>query len=130
MRLNKKVQNVRENGITTSKVIITMNVGCDNTDTCYVSDEKRRGAHWALLVIDLQNGVTYYGDSLGWPLPSNLINTVGSNLKRMEGDLGINIMPALNKIVIIKLNYHVIQVMILTQAGGFTHYRHVQMCVV
>ena len=54
-----------------------------------------------MLVIDLKNGVTYYGDSLGWPLPSNLTNTVGSNLKRMEGDLGINIMSALNKVVII-----------------------------
>jgi hypothetical protein len=101
VRLNEKVRNVRENGITASKVIVALNVGCDDTGTCYVSDEKRRGAHWALLVIDLKNGVTYYGDSLGWPLPSNLINTVGSNLKRMEGDLGINIMPALNKIVII-----------------------------
>ena len=54
-----------------------------------------------MLVIDLKNGVTYYGDSLGWPLPSNLTNTVGSNLKRMKGNLGINIMSALNKVVII-----------------------------
>ena len=30
----------------------------------YVSDEKRRGAHWAVLVIDLKNGAIYYGDSL------------------------------------------------------------------
>ena len=127
-RLNEKVRNIQENGITVSKVLIALNVGRDDTGTCYVSDEKRLGAHWAMLAIDLKNGVAYYGDSLGWPLPSNLTNTVGSNLKRMEGDLGINIMSALNEIVII--NYQVIQVMILTQACGFTHYRHVQMCVV
>ena len=95
------MQNVRENGTTVSKVLIALNVGCDNTGTCFVSDEKRHGTHWAMLAIDLKNGVTYYGDSLGWPLPSNLTNTVGSNLKRMEGDLGINIMSALNKVVVI-----------------------------
>ena len=40
------------------------------------------------------------GNSFGWPPPSNLINAVGSNLKRMEGDLGINIMSALNKVIV------------------------------
>ena len=100
-RLNDKVRNVRENGITVSRVLVALNVGYDDTGTCYVSDEKRRGVHWALLIIDLKNGVTYYGDSLGWPLPSNLINMVGSNLQRIEGDLGINIMSSLKNIVII-----------------------------
>ena len=101
VRLNKKVRNVCENGITISKVLVALNVGYDDTGICYVSDEKQRGTRWAMLVIDLKNGVTYYGNSLGWPLPSNLTNTVGSNLKQMEGDLGINIMSALNKVVII-----------------------------
>jgi hypothetical protein len=60
VRLNEKVRNVHENGIiTASKIIVALNVGCDDTGTCYVSDEKRWGAHWALLVIDLKNGVTY-----------------------------------------------------------------------
>ena len=62
---------------------------------------KDGGVHWALLILDLKNGITYYGDSLGWPLPSNLINTVGSNLQRMEGDLGINIMSSLQKNTVI-----------------------------
>ena len=65
----------QRNGITVSKVLVSLNVGCDDIGTCYVSDEKRRGAHWAMLVIDLKNGVTYYGDSLGWPLASSLTNT-------------------------------------------------------
>ena len=101
VRLHEKVRNVRENGITVSKILVALNVGCDDNGSCYVSDEKKRGVHWALLVIDLKNGVTYYGDSLGWPLPSNLSNTVGSNLKRMEGDLGINIMSSLKNIITI-----------------------------
>ena len=42
-RLNEKVRNVRKNGITVSKVLVSLNVGCDNTGTCYVSDEKRLG---------------------------------------------------------------------------------------
>ena len=63
------------NGITVSKVLVALNVGCDDIGTCYVSDEKRLGAHWPMLVIDLKNGVTYYGNSLGWPLPSSLTNT-------------------------------------------------------
>ena len=46
----------------------------------------------------------------------------------MEGDLGINITSSLENIVTI--NKIKILVMILTQASGFTHYRHAQMCVV
>ena len=100
-RLNEKVRNIQENGITVSKVLIALNVGRDDTGTCYVSDEKRRGAHWAMLVIDLKNGVTYYGDSLGWPLPNNQYSWIKLKMNRGAGDLGINIISALNKVVII-----------------------------
>ena len=79
VRLNDKVRNVRENGITVSRVLVALNVGCDDTGTCYVSDEETWGVHWALLIIDLKNGVTYYGDS-----PSNLIQ-----LQQME----VNVFP-------------------------------------
>ena len=97
--LNDKMHSIRDNGITLSKVIVALNVGCDDDGTYYVSDEKWQGVHWALLVIDLKNGTTYYGDSLGWSLPSNLASTVGSNLKRMEEDLGIK-MTSLENIII------------------------------
>ena len=96
---------IRNNGINISKVIVAVNVGCDDNGTYYVSDEKQQGVHWALLALDLKKHRIYYGDSLGWPLPSNLSNTVGSNLKRMEEDLGINIMTSLeNTTVINKLS--------------------------
>ena len=89
-----------------SRVIVALNVGCDDNGTCYVSDEKRQGVHWTLLILDLKTGITYYGDSLGWPIPSNLLNTVESNLKRMEGDLGINITSSLKNIVTINKLSH------------------------
>ena len=95
------MRTVRDNSITISKVTVALNVGCADDGTCYVSDERRRGVHWALLIIDLKNGKTHYGDSLGWPLPSNSANTVGSNLKRMEGDLGTNIITSLENVNII-----------------------------
>ena len=48
------MHSIRDNGITLSKVIVALNVGCDDDGTYYVSDEKRQGVHWALLVIDLK----------------------------------------------------------------------------
>ena len=68
VRLNNKVQKICKNGTTVSRVIIALNVGCDDTGKCYVSDGKRQGVHWTLLTLDLKNSITYYGDSLGWPL--------------------------------------------------------------
>ena len=62
---------------------------------------EKDGVHWTLLILDLKNSITYYDDSLGWPLLSNSLNTVGSNLKQMEGDLGINIISSLENIVTI-----------------------------
>ena len=79
---------------------MALNVGFDENGT-YVSDEKKQGIHWTLLAIDLKNNIAYYGDSLGWPLPNNFTSTVGSNFKRMEEDLGINIMNSLKHLVII-----------------------------
>ena len=77
-----------------------MNVGCDD-GTYYVYDEKQQGVHWALLVLDIKSNRIYYGVSLGWPLTSNLSNTFGSKLKRLEEDLGINIMTSLENITVI-----------------------------
>ena len=68
---------IQENGINVSKIIVALNVGCDHDGIYYVSDEKRQGVHWALLAIDLIDHKTYYGDSLGWSLPSNLESVVG-----------------------------------------------------
>ena len=99
--LHEKMCTIQENGINVSKIIVALNVGCDHDGIYYVSDEKRQGVHWALLAIDLIDHKTYYGDSLGWSLPSNLESVVGSNLKSIERDLRINIMTLLKNIVVL-----------------------------
>ena len=43
---------IRNNGINISKVIVAVNVACDDNGTYYVSDEKQQGVHWALLALD------------------------------------------------------------------------------
>ena len=72
--------------------------------TCYiyVSDGKRGGVHWALLAIDLNDHKVYYGDSLGWSLPTNIADTVVPNLKKIEDDLGIDITYLLKNIMTIE----------------------------
>ena len=123
--LNEKLQSVRNNGNAINKLIVALNVGCDKSGQCFVSDEKRRGAHWALLVVDLRNVKTYYGDSLSWSLPSNLDNTVVSNLKRMEEDLGINILSAFENIININnLECHASN----TDLGSFKWFYPLQSC--
>ena len=82
--LSEKLRRIYDNSFTVSRVIVALNVGCDDRGT-YMSDEKRRGVHYALLVIDVKNGTSYYGDSLGWSLPNNLADTVGSNFKNGGG---------------------------------------------
>ena len=68
--LSEKLHRMYDNSL--SRVIVALNVDYDDRGTYYVSDEKRQGVHWALLVIDVKNGTSYYGDSLGWSVPSNL----------------------------------------------------------
>ena len=52
-----------------------------------------------MLIIDLNCNKSYYGDSLGWPLPSNLREMAGVNLKRLEGDLIItSLQDIINKL--------------------------------
>ena len=44
---------------------------------------------WALLAIDISDPKVYYGDSLGWSLPTNIADTVVPNLKKIEDNLDI-----------------------------------------
>ena len=94
--LNEKIFNL-------SRIFVALNVGHDDQGT-YVSGGNRQGVHWALLIIDVKNGILYYADSLCWSVPNNLTDTVGSNLKRMEEDLGINLSTSLKNVIDIKSN--------------------------
>ena len=50
----------------------------------YVADGKRDGCHSALLLnfADLEKCKCCYGDSLGWPLPTNLVEAVRPNIRK------------------------------------------------
>lgn len=65
--LHEKMHSIRSSGVTHSRVIVAINVGCDSDGAYYISDERRQGVHWAVLIIDLHCSKTYYGDSL-WGL--------------------------------------------------------------
>ena len=101
--LNEKICRVYKNSFNLSRIFVALNVGHDDQGT-YVSDENRQGVHWALLIIDVKNGISYYADSLCLSVPNNLTDTVGSNLKRMEEDLGINLSTSLKNVIDIKSN--------------------------
>ena len=60
-----------------------------------------QGNHWTLLAIDVENKCAYYGDSLQWPVPHNLISELGENLHMLECKLGINIHSCLQDIITI-----------------------------
>ena len=49
--LNDKMRTVRDNSITISKVIVYSPECIEHA--MYISDERRQGVHWALLMIDL-----------------------------------------------------------------------------
>ena len=95
------------NGTCITKIIIALNVGREENGTCYVSNEGRSGIHWSLLIIDINKHTAYYGDSLAWPLPTNLTNIVESSSTLVLADLGINIKvvgnppPGKKKIILI-----------------------------
>ena len=81
---------------------MALNVGKNADETCYVSDGKRNGIHWALLAIDLSNSNVYYGDSLGWSLPTNIVDTVVPNLKKIENHIGMDITFLLKDVMTIQ----------------------------
>ena len=56
-----------------------------------MADGDRDGCHWALLFADLEKCKCYYGDSLGWPLPTNLEEVVRPNFNKITHSEAINL---------------------------------------
>ena len=73
----------------------------DADGTCQLSQEDNIGNHWSLLVINITEINSYYGDSLSWPLPCNLKKTVKTTFDRLSADLNININECLDNISIL-----------------------------
>ena len=59
------------------KVLLALNVGQDQTSkSVFIADRVRQGNHWTLLAVEVKEKLAYYGDSLRWDAPSNLIHMV------------------------------------------------------
>ena len=67
-----------------------------------MADGNRDGCHWALLFADLETCKCYYGDSLGWPLPTNLEEVVRPNINKIEEDLQVDLWYSLGSIAVLK----------------------------
>ena len=65
------------------KVLIALNVQHDPSGRTFIADGTRNGNHWALLALDTEAQWAYYGDSLGWAIPSNLKIMVEPLLKKV-----------------------------------------------
>ena len=46
----------------------------DGEPLVFISDDNKRGCYIVAAFIDLQKNVIYYGDSLGWSSPENLVS--------------------------------------------------------
>ena len=49
--------------------------------TVFISDNNNRSSHFVAGFVNLQNNVIYYGDSLGWSSPENLVGLVKEYMK-------------------------------------------------
>ncbi len=95
---NEKVNKAKLNGIPIKKVLVALNVYRTTDGTCLLSQEDNRGNHWSLLVTDIEQSNSYYGDSLSWPLPKNFNKTIISTFDLLSKDLKININKCLENI--------------------------------
>ena len=72
-----KIHSICENSITVPKIIVALNACSDDDGAYYESDEKRRGVHWALLVIDLKNSTTLLLWWFTWLVSTNQFSKYG-----------------------------------------------------
>ena len=89
MQIQTKLETILRNGIKVERILITLHVGREDNGTTFISNGSMQGNHWSLLAIDVENKSAYYGDSLGWPVPYNLISVLEENLHMLECKLGI-----------------------------------------
>ena len=81
----KKLETTQTNGIKIKRIPIALHVGREDSGTTFMSNGSLQGNHWTLLAIDVENKCAYYGDSLQWPVPHNLISELllGENLHKL-----------------------------------------------
>ena len=67
----------------------------------------------------------YYGDSLGWPLPTNLEEVVRPNINKIEEDLQVDLWNSLALLFLIRSRKKLIFAVVIKS----TLFRHVTMYV-
>ena len=72
------------------KILIALHVGREDDGTTCLSNSLTQGNHWSLLTIDVESKSAYDGDSLGWPVPYNLMSALKEDLDMFECHLGID----------------------------------------
>ena len=76
------------------KILFLMNVGFSSTGKTFLGSDARSGCHFSLAVFGSANNVMTYGDSLGWPVPENLKDTVneyvGALFEKEQREITIN----------------------------------------
>ena len=66
-------------------LLLLINVGLESrTGKSFVSDNSRKGNHWAVLDIDITNKKFLYCDSLGWPVPDDLRQMISPILRSLQ----------------------------------------------
>ena len=100
-QIQTKLENILSKGIKTRRILIALHVGRQEDGTTFISNGSLQGNHWSLLAIDVENKSAYYGDSLGWSVPYNLISALEENLHMLECKLGIDIHSCLQDIITI-----------------------------
>ena len=70
--LQKKIEKISSGQEVMENVFIILNIArTDNGDTKIALEGPDNGCHWTLLFFHANSPNWYYGDSLGWPCPSN-----------------------------------------------------------
>lgn len=70
-RLTEKLLSSRQD--TPTLVIFLINVGSDG-DHVFIGDDSNPGFHWTLCLLDRDKKTIFYGDSLGWKMPWELLD--------------------------------------------------------
>ena len=98
-QIQKKLETIFSSGTNIKRILIALHVGSEDDGSTFISHDSKQGNHWSLLAIDIENKSAYYGDSLAWAVPHNLICELGDNLLMLEDKLGIDVYKILSPFI-------------------------------
>ena len=104
-KLHRKVVSVSKNGGKIKRVFLALNIGSSGDSSTYIAHGSLKGDHWTLIVADVENNLTNYGDSLGWDVPNNLEAVVKENIAFLQAKTGLTFHVAINNSDIVVLHH-------------------------